>query len=177
MDKSQTRVRPSFIMGLLVVFVITPFLATYVLPVSVGGKPTPGERAARQCRSYLVFAKASSTNGKFSFDFSKLSTYVKTNSWFSGAIFSTNQDFWAKTNFYLNSSIDGPVVLCKQSFFYRQAKNSFGCSFGSPKTAYAVGYSDGTAKLIPEQEFTNLNMTGFVSLSCLATNSEFNTIK
>jgi hypothetical protein len=177
MDKSQTRVRPGFIVGLVVVFVVTPILAGYVLPVYVGGKPTPGERAELQCRNYLEFAKFSSSNGKFSFDFAKLSVFEGSNHWFSPLIFSADKEYLAKTNFYLNSSIEGPVILCKQRFFYRQAKNSFGCSFVPLKPAYAVGYPDGTARLISEDEFTNLNLSGFVSLSNLATNSEFNIFK
>ena len=171
------RVRPGFLLGLVIVFVVIPFIAAFVLPAHVGGKPTRGERAAWLCRDYLVFAKSASVNGKFSLDFSNLSAFAKTNAQFPVTIFSTNADFWAKTNFDLNSTLKEPVIVCKTKYFFRRDKNSFGCSFTPLKAAYAIGYADGTAKLVTEEQFTNLNLNGFVSLQNLATNSEFGIFK
>ena len=190
-DKSELRIRPGFIVGLFVVFIVLPAF----LPVGeVGGKPTARGLACLACRDFVRYAKSASINGEFTGDFSKLpepglwergdTTYVLTpdltnkspleavrmrgelyNS--PRAIFNTNQNFWAKTNFIFNASISEPVIVCKRQFYLLFGKNLFGCSFGWHKPVFAVGYPDETVKLISKREFNRLDLRGFVPLSSL----------
>ncbi len=83
------------------------------------------------------------------------------------SIFNTNQEFWAKTNFQFQGSSREVVVLCQHQFFYPRSKNYFGCSYSHLKPAFAVGYSDGTTGLISQEQFVNLNLNSFASLSSL----------
>jgi hypothetical protein len=63
------------------------------------------------------------------------------------------------------------VIVCGKEFDNVPA--SF-WTFHRKNPAGAVGYSDGTTGLISPAQFTNLNLNGFVFISSLATNSEFN---
>jgi hypothetical protein len=83
------------------------------------------------------------------------------------AIFNTNQDYWAKTNFSIRFSRPEPVILCKQPVMSRFERSFCGWRWSEHKSVFFVGYSDGTtARLLPEQ-FNKLDLTGFVPLSSL----------
>ncbi|HEU6447848.1 MAG TPA: hypothetical protein VFV23_05375 [Verrucomicrobiae bacterium] len=191
MDKSQLRVRPRFLLGLIVVFVIIPILASYLLPVSISGKPTTRDLARMACRAYLDYAKNAAINGKFQFDRTQFLEFATTNYNFSQvgvgytrstdesairhaelyssfrSIFNTNQNFWTKTNFSINSLGREPVIVCKQQFYFPRTKNYFGWSYTRLKPAFVIGYSDGTTALISEDEFSSLNLDHFVPFSSL----------
>jgi hypothetical protein len=164
MNKLQYQIRDVFVTFLIVLFLLY-WIAGVFLPVYVGGKQTPRDRAMRICRNYLEYAKFASTNGEFKSDFSKFSEFEKNNQY--RTIFNTNQNFWAKTNFVVSALNPEPVIVCKQQFYYPRSKNSFGCSYSRPKPAFVIGYSDGTAALISQEQFTNLNWSNFVPLSSL----------
>ena len=83
------------------------------------------------------------------------------------AMFNTNQDFWAKTNFILNSSNREPVIVCKQQVNYSFPRFFLGWSWWEHKSVFAVGYSDETTGVISPKEFQNLNLNSFVPLSSL----------
>lgn len=83
------------------------------------------------------------------------------------AMFNTNQDFWAKTNFVFNSSNREPVIICKQQVNYSFPRFFLGWSWWEHKSVFAVGYSDGTTDVISPEEFQKLNLNGFVPLSSL----------
>jgi len=175
-------------------FVGIPLLASFLLPVAIGGKPNAGELARSASKAYLNFAKFAAIDSAFQFDSALFEKYAATNYNFScfgvechsttgpvnasairyselygssRCIFNTNQDFWVRTNFLFNTTNRQPVIICKQQFHFRRAKNYFGCSYSSPKPAYAVGFSDGTAELVSEKEYSNINLNGFIPLSGL----------
>jgi hypothetical protein len=187
------RIRPNFLLGLIILFVIIPTLLSFLLPASVGGKPTTRDLAGFACRNFVRYAKSVSTNGKFSSDFSKLPTNglwrvgVEPHSstvltkgvaievariypelyGSSRAIFNTNQSFWTKTNFAFSPSSHEIVIVCKQQFYFPRSRNSFGCAYGWRRAAFVVGYSDETTGLISQQDFDSLDLGSFVPLSSL----------
>jgi len=83
------------------------------------------------------------------------------------AIFNTNQDYWAKTNFSFKYSSPEPVIVCKQPVLYSFPRTFFGWSWRESKSVFAVGYSDGTTEMISPEQFHNLDLNAFVPLSSL----------
>jgi hypothetical protein len=165
MSKDQWKIRRGFIV-LAFVFLFVCVTGSLLLPAYVGEKSTTRELALRGCKEYLDYAKFASTSGTFQADFSKVSEFQNKN--LLRIIFNPNRNFWAKTNFNLNVQKPEPVILCKQQFYYPRFKNYFGWSYSGLKPAFAVGYSDGTAELISEEQLANLNSSNFVSLSSLS---------
>jgi hypothetical protein len=164
MDKSQWRIRGGFI-AFFLGLVLLCLLAGLFLPTYIGVKPTMSDIAVRGCKDYLEYAKFASTNGAFKSNFSRVSEFKRGNSLL--AIFNTNRNFWAKTNFTVSILKPEPAILCKQQFYYPRFKNSFGCSYSQLKPAFVIGYSDGTTALISQEQFTNLNLSGFIPLSSI----------
>jgi hypothetical protein len=72
-----------------------------------------------------------------------------------------------KTNFSWSAETNRQIVVVSESALD-------GASQASPdkKPAHVAGYSDGTAGLISPGEFTNLDLTGFVSAASLAAGSK-----
>ena len=62
------------------------------------------------------------------------------------------------------------IIVCEKPFDYDEINRSFWNLF-KRDYAHAVGYSNGKAGLISPEEFTNLNLREFVSLSQVATNA------
>jgi hypothetical protein len=162
MDKSPWRIRGGFT-AFFLGFILLCLIIGLFLPAYNGEKSTMRDLAIRGCKEYLEYAKLVSTNGVFKSDLSKISSFKKGNALLS--IFNTNENFWAKTNFNVGALNPEPVILCKQQYYFPRFKNSFGCSYSGLKPAFAVGYSDGTAELISQEQFTNLNLIDFVPLS------------
>lgn len=157
---------------MLVIIFVLALLAAAMLPsLATTGKLHGNERALKNCELEMRIWKSAETNSP-SFDFSKLShedtRRVLMLVW--------TLDAQAKTNFLwqTNKTKHEIVIVCGKEFDNVPA--SF-WTFYLKYPAHAVGYSDGTAGLISPEQFTNLNLTGFVSLSNLATNSEFNIFK
>ena len=79
-----------------------------------------------------------------------------------------------KTNFvWQNTNSKREIVIVCEKGFDNVPKPTIWNLYRKNR-AHAVGYSDGTTGLISPEQFTNLSLIGFVSLSQLATNAEFN---
>ena len=78
-------------------------------------------------------------------------------------------DFWIKTNFVWATSSNREIVIVCPEQFDNIAKPGFWNALRR-NPAHAVGYSDGSAGLISPEQFTNLNLSGFVSATNLAAN-------
>jgi hypothetical protein len=75
-------------------------------------------------------------------------------------------DFLVRSSFVLgNSSNRGIVIVCERQFGNVPQPTIWNLYHQNP--AHAVGYSDGTAGLISPEQFSNLNLASFVSLSNL----------
>jgi hypothetical protein len=171
MNKSQWKISDNFI-GMLVIAFVLALLAAAILPsLATSGKLHGNEYALNNCKWEMRIWKSGETNSS-SFDFSKLShedtRRVLMLAW--------KLDVQAKTNFLWQADkTKREIVIVCGTEFDNVPKSSW--SFFLKYPAHAVGYSDGTAGLISPEQFTNLDLTGFVSLSNLATNSEFNIFK
>jgi hypothetical protein len=85
-------------------------------------------------------------------------------------------DFLVKTNFVLGNGSNRDVIIVSKREFGNVPQPTIR-NFYHRNPAHAVGYSDGTTGLISPEQFANLNLTGFVSLSNLVTNFESNVSK
>jgi hypothetical protein len=83
------------------------------------------------------------------------------------AIFNTNQDYYAKTNFSFKYSNPEPVIVCKQPVLYSFQRSFLSWSWRERRSVHAVGYSDGTTEMISPERFHNLDLNAFVPLSSL----------
>jgi hypothetical protein len=153
---------------LLIIFLAIKFL----LPsFATSGKWNGNRSMLFQCKQQMRIWKSAETNNS-TFDFSKLS-YDDTQ---RTLIIEWELDVWIKTNFVWQSDKTKREIVIVSGKEYDNVPASF-WTFYRKYPAHAVGYSDGTAALISPEQFTNLNLTGFVSISNLATNSEFNIFK
>jgi hypothetical protein len=144
-------------------------IVIFVIVAPRGSKwPTGNRLAILECRNYLFVASRVKTNSP-SFSFSDFPDDEKYN---YEIRLKAYYDFLAKTNFVWGNSSNREIVIVSQKQFDNVHKPGFWNAF-RPNPAYAVGYSDGTAGIISPEDFTNLNLNGFVLLSNLATNSEF----
>jgi hypothetical protein len=143
-----------------------------MIPKAQELKSVGNRHALFECRNYLIEAKLSNSNSP-SFNFAELPAGAKN---FYGTTLIPYFDFLAKTNFVWGDSNRREIVIVSQKQYGDVHKPGFWNAFVK-NPAYAVGYSDGTAGLISAEEFTNLNRTGFISLSNLVTNSEMNILK
>ena len=156
----------------VIVFVVLLLLFTIIAPhLASSGKLRGNERALKNCELEMRIWKSAETNSS-SFDFSKLSHEDRRRV----LMLVWTLDAQAKTNFLwqTNKTKREIVIVCGKEFDNVPA--SF-WTFYLNYPAHAVGYSDGSAGLISPEQFTNLNLNGFVSLASLATNSEFNIFK
>jgi hypothetical protein len=169
MDKSQWKISDRFIVMLAIAFGIW-LLAMLALPAS-SGKLRGNAFALLYCRLELRDWKSANTNG---FNFEQLSKEDKRR---AIVLLGLNMDAWTKTNFiWAKSETDREIVIvCRKEF--NNVPRPAWWNFYHKNPAHAVGYSDGTAELISPEAFTNLNLSGFISLSNLATNSELNIFK
>ena len=153
-------------------FILIVFLAAKLfLPTLVkSGKLRGNEFSLQRCESQTRIWKSAEA-GAANFDFYKLSNEDKRRVIFMGF----KPTFWMKTNFVWGSSSSREIVIVCGQEFDNIPKSAW--TFFLKYPSHAVGYSDGTTALISPEEFTNLNLSGFVSLSILATNSEFNIFK
>jgi len=172
------KVKRKILTGIGIIFIIA-VIAALALPIlntrtNCGGN----SYALSACDSFVVAAEITAQGNHSQFEIGKigkiegqsLSTLAGNHWGMNGA------DFFIRTNFISGSNSNREiVVICQRQFgnvpqptirnFYRQ------------NPAHAVGYSDGAIGLISPEQFTNLNLNGFVSLSDLATNSKFNIFK
>lgn len=163
------RIRPNFLLGLLVLFVIG-CLATIFFP-ALSGKLSGNRRTLFTCRAFLRDAK-NLTSKNADLDFGKLSGKDKYKLTHRARDF----DFLAKTNFVWETNTNKEImIVCSRSFDNVPQPSLF--NFYRRNRAHAVGYSDGTTALISPQQFTNINLSGFVSLSSLITNSTLSVVK
>ena len=116
-----------------------------------------------------IWKNAGTNSAKF--DFYKLSNEDKQRVIFLGY----NPGFLIKTNFVWSNVSNREIVIICENEFDNASKSPW--TFFLKYPAHAVGYSDGTVDLISPEQFTNLNLNGFVSLQNLATNSEFGIFK
>jgi hypothetical protein len=153
----------------VIAFVAAAIIFVIIAPSLTGPKwPRGNRQAILECRNYLFVASRSKTNSP-NFDFSNLSA---ANKYVYEVRLQPYFNFLAKTNFVWGNSTNREIVILSQKQFDNVHKPGFWNYFW-PNPAYAVGYSDGTAGIISPEEFTNLNLSAFVTLSSLATNSEF----
>lgn len=80
-------------------------------------------------------------------------------------------DFLVKTNFVLGSSSNREVIIVSKRKFGNVPQPTI-WNFYHQNPAHAVGYADGKIGLISPDLFTNLDLTGFVTLSNLVANFE-----
>jgi hypothetical protein len=117
-----------------------------------------------ECREYLNAVSVDKTNSP-NFNFSNLSDEDKTQAFHIAGYF----NFWIKTNFVWGTSSNREIVIVCQKQFDNVHKQGFWNSF-QRNPAHATGYSDGSIGLISSEQFTNLNLNGFVAIN---TNYEF----
>jgi hypothetical protein len=159
MNKSQMRIRPNFLLGLLVLFVIG-YLASLSLP-TLSGKPKGNRFAIIACRAYVIDVQNLMPKNA-DLDFRKLSENDK----YKLTRWARDFDFLAKTNFVWETNTNKEIVIVCSMSFDNVPRPSLS-NFYRRNRAHAVGYSDGTTGLISPQEFTNLNLNSFVALSSL----------
>jgi hypothetical protein len=166
MNKTEMRVRPGFIFALFLFFMVLYFLLMPISHSSIGNA-----RMLLWTKALQIDLKAATTNSP-SFDFYQTPQETQQKILRLGY----NFHFWFKTNFsWANNSNRQVIIICERE--YDNVPKPALWNFYRKNPAHAVGYSDGTAGLISPEQFTNLNLNGFVSLSSLATNSEFNIFK
>lgn len=124
------------------------------------------EFTMKVCRNYLDYIQLVSTNGEFKSNFSELSAFEKK----QGILPKTGQLIFVRTNFLIDGSRKEPVILSKQQFSYSNFRTYFGWSYTQPKTAFVVGYSDGSIVLLSQEQFTNINLNEFIPLSEVLSN-------
>jgi len=105
------------------------------------------------------------------FDLSKLSGEEKSEPLHIAGYF----DFLIKTNFVWGTSSNREIVIVCQKQFNNlpMPKQGFWHSFQN-NPAHVAGYSDGSVSLISPEQFTNLNLLGFVVVD---KNCEFKAFK
>jgi len=149
-------------------------LVGMILPATSASNCGQNSYALTVCRNFAVTTVSAAQDNQSKFEIGKidkiegriLSSLAERGWGMSGV------DFLVRTNFVLgNSSNREIVIVCERQFgnvpqptvwnFYRQ------------NPAHAVGYSDGTTGLISPEQFRNLDLSGFVSLSNLVANPEF----
>jgi hypothetical protein len=142
------------------------FLALIVLewfsPISHA--PHGNRMTLIECHEYLNTVSSTKSNST-NFDFSKLTDDDKGRAIGMARIF----DFWIKTNFVWRTGSNREIIIVCPEQFDNIPKPGFWNAFWR-NPAHAVGYSDGSAGLISPEQFTNLNLSGFVSATNLAAN-------
>jgi hypothetical protein len=158
----------------LIVFVVAVIacLIFLLLQRPYSGPGPANGRALLHCRWTIETWKSASTNSP-NFDLYHLSQDNKLDTVMS---FGEDLEPLFKTNFVWGNASNREVVIVCRKKFADLHKPGFWNSF-LPNPAHAVAYSDGTAELIPPKQFANLNLNGFVSLSNLAANPDFNNFK
>jgi hypothetical protein len=151
--------------GLAIIF-ITLIVLTLISPISHNARGN--KWMLIESRMYLNVVSLAKTNGP-NFDFSKLSDEDKIQAIHIASYF----DFWIKTNFVWGTSSNQGIVIVCQKQFDNVHKTGFWNSFRR-NPAHAVGYSDGSIGLISSEQFTNMNLNGFVTVD---TNYEFSIFK
>jgi hypothetical protein len=91
------------------------------------------------------------------------------NHWIGG------KDFLVRPNFASTNTSRTVVIVCEKSFDNVPQPTLW--NFYRKNPAHAIGYSDGSTGLISPAEFAALDLTGFVSLSNLATNNSAETVQ
>jgi hypothetical protein len=167
-DKSQWQIRPGFILWLVIIFLVIPFLASIEFP-AVSGKPRGNRLALEDCRFYLTAASSIRENSSV-FEFSKLSNEER----HRALILSIYLNLLVKTNFIWATDNSNREIVAVCPTLFSNVPEPILLNFYHKNFAHAVGYSDGTTGLISPKEFANLNLSNFVSAADLATNSEFN---
>lgn len=158
------------LIGFIVAVIALVIFASLQRPYS-GPGPANG-RALAHCHWVIETWKSASTNNP-TFNFFSLSQDNK-----QSAAIAVGFDFDSliKTNFVWGGASNREIVIACQKQFSDVHKPGFWNSF-FPNPAHAVAYSDGTTELISPEQFANLKLDGFVSLSYLAINSEFHIFK
>jgi len=147
------------------------FLFFYLPTLATSGKARGNDLALVECRLYLDAASSIKTNSSL-FEFSKLSNEEK----HRALCLAVYLDLLVRTNFLWGNGWDHEiVVVCPKEF--DNVPQPILLNFYHKNPAHAVGFSDGRTRLISRTEFTNLNLSDFVSTASLATNSEFNIFK
>jgi hypothetical protein len=152
------------VVGLVLLFV----LPLIILPMLAStGRVTGNRQAIILWRHEMVNWKNSITNSP-RFDFYKLPGDDQSRTIHLGCYL----DSWLKTNFVWGTISNREIVIVCGREFDNVPKPSFWNSFFR-NPAHAIGYSNGSVGLISPNDFTNLNLNGYVSAWNLATNSEF----
>jgi hypothetical protein len=141
------------------IIVIALVVLTLFSPIS--HRPLGNRMTLIECRVYLNAISATKTNSA-NFDFSKLTDDEKSRAVGLASFF----DFWIKTNFVWGVGSNRQIVIVCPKQFDNVHKSGFWNSFRR-NPAHAVGYSDGHTGLISPEQFTNLNLNGFVSATNL----------
>jgi hypothetical protein len=138
-------------------------LALLVLPLFLSPSHIPkGNVMARlECYIYLKAIGSTKTDSVY-FDFSRLSDDAKA----QAIDYAYYNDFWIKTNFVWGTSSNREIVFVCPREFDNVHKSGFWNAFWR-NPAHVVGYSDGRTGLISPEQFTNLNLSGFVSATNL----------
>jgi hypothetical protein len=168
MDKSQWQISNRFI-AMLAIAIGLGFFAMLLLAM-LSGKTKGNEQAMNFWRYELKEWKNSSNKGN-QFIFISLPPEVRHRSIAFGDYFNA----WFQTNFFWTASSNREIVIVCGREFNNVPKSSW--TFFLKYPAHTVGYSDGTVGLISPEEFTNLNLNGFISAANLITNLDWNTVK
>lgn len=147
-----------------------------VLPgLTLGTNCGQNSYALSACRYYVLSANLAADENNGLFEIGKVDTNCIP-MLFRDIWGVSGKDFLVRTNFLSGSATKHQaVIVCTRQFDNVPQPVIWNLYHKNP--AHAVGYSDGTAGLILPVEFSNLNLSGFISVASLATNSEFNILK
>jgi hypothetical protein len=172
------KAKRTILSGIGIVFVIALIVAV-ALPILTAKTNCGGNSwALTACKTYATVADITAQDNHSQFEVGKIGKDERQNFFeLAGNHWGMNgADFLIKTNFALGSSSSREVIIVSKRKFGNVPQPTI-WNFLHKNPAYAVGYSDGKTGLISPAEFTNLNLSGFVPVASLATNSEFNFLK
>lgn len=154
---------------------VVGLLAEMILPALTPASNCGGNSyALNACKHYVMVAVMAADDGKS--DISKFGEAEKSEAaklandhWIGGA------GFLVRSNLASTNMSPRVVIVCEKSFDNVPQPTLW--NFYRKNPAHAIGYSDGSTGLISPAEFKTLDLTGFVSLSNLATNNSAETVQ
>jgi hypothetical protein len=139
-----------------------------VLPLVLARSSNSGGNSAalNNCKLILVYAKLSAGTNSFLPNASLMSVEER-NQFFklSENHWTGEAQYWVRTNGLNLASLTQIVVFCEQEFDNVPQPTFFNLYKRTP--AYAVGFADGSTRLIAPPDFARLNKNDFAPLSAL----------
>ena len=143
-----------------VLTVILIFLPLLTPPSNCGGN----SYALSACKQYALITRLATDDGK-----TGISNLAATEKLEAARLSKNGWDFLVRTNFTSRNMAPVIAIVCEKPFSNIPQPTFWNLYRENP--AYAVGYSDGSTSLISLAEFAALDLTSFIPLSSLTTNS------